>query len=396
MNMSTNMKPESRRPLIDPSLLRLATVTSVNLENYTCTLKMRDLGSSIRTNVTLPQPYLGFGWGLLVGVEEGTECVVGFNQSKSPIILAFLPPSGTRKSGLFTLLGKGIQYDRYERRHIKPGDIVIQSRGNSIVGAMRNGDVILEAADGSAIEIDKETGTIAQKSLQRYTISEAGRSISGVTMRRKEESTLDPNLAFSSAWGYSYNLDNRIICEDPTKDFDPTENRALTEHRLEVTEFADSINPSIDEVTGEDIAEDNIIASLVIGTVVNEAGEALDLDGNALTSKEDIAKKAVCTMMELKSGWKINVNKEGETKIALPAGEEGQSLTFAADGKVKLSMTELSVVADMIYLGSEEGGDFIIRNVDFPEFTCVVTGARVNKITGAMAWDNQSEKVKSE
>ena len=93
-------------------------------------------------------------------------------------------------------------------------------------------------------------------------------------------------------------------------------------------------------------------------------------------------------MLKLKSGWKVQVSKEGETKIAIPASEEGKSLELTLDGNGKIIAPKIIIEADEIHLGSE-GGSPIIRDGDFPQHIDPVTGALIT----AIAYKDKSGKV---
>ncbi len=383
-----------------PLSLRLAKVIDVDYTKMTCNLMFHDYPGAMRQNVPLTQPYLGRGWGIYAGIEEGSLVIVGFQEQQLPVILAsvYIPTflneilSTTESSGL-------LNYDEFPFRRVRPGDVVLQSKGNSVVFVSANGDIIIETVEGVGIEIDKETGTIAQRSLQRYIVSEGGRVITGMVKRPNEESTKESDkeigvLNYKDMWGLTFDVDTKIIGQDPTKDFDPENNKALVEHRIEINEFADSLIEKQEYLTGRKTAEGfddkkaNIIATFVTGTLVNDDGEVLDLEGNGLTDPDDVTKKAVCLYLKLKSGWKVQVSKEGRTKISIPASEEGESLELTLDGNGKIIAPKIVLQVDEIHLGSE-GGSPVIRDGDFPRHIDPVTGAPVT----AFEYVTKSSKV---
>ncbi len=312
--------------------IRLARLTNINHTTNLCEIRYYDRLGSFRSDVQIAQPYVGRGWGILVGAEIGSLVLVGEQKGGSPRILAYLPHPHFYREDVNDFLDVAPEESPY--REITEGEVILQSKANSIVALNEAGDIILETPEGNTIELDREADLIFQQSSQREIISDAGVLRAGVIrrdIRSLEERERDKifgsltglSLAFGSSTtsGLDFDTFTETIGVDPqypqvsgiggagTKIdgnlipglFDPffpdtisdgrgvginisdMLNPAITEWNLTINEFGDG-NPGIDRPLLDDRArarghiEPNALAQITLGTVTNEMGRQLRFD----------------------------------------------------------------------------------------------------------------------
>lgn len=374
--------------------LRLAEVINIDYGKGTCTLLFRDGGVGFKKQgVKLNSLYAGRGWGIHMGVEEHSLVVVGESVNGEMRILSYINSPAFYNENLDETLLASLNYDEFPYRISRAGEIIFQSKSNSVIALNEVGDIVLETVDGNLIEIDKESDAIVQKSAQRYITSEAGISTIGVIKRdrRTEEERKEDNdltLGFASIFGSDYDLNLDIVGENPGyedefgNNFDPVKNKALTEWNFKIVEKADS-NVVLDElqqqgqtvdsgaIGGQSSLDESItterddrgmypndLAYIMVGTLVGDFGEyEIIKAGKILRFSEfdytkianlqpleeivdsvDIISLATMCRIKFKSGWELSIDKEGQTKLAIPAASsinekhQGRSLICKSDG----------------------------------------------------------------
>jgi len=265
---------------------------------------------------------MGRGWGILTGVELGSLVVVGEELGGHIRILAYLPHAHFLQDDVNKRID--VTFDESPYRRPASGEIVLQSKANSIVAMNSIGDIILETPDGNTIELDREADLIFQQSSQHEVVSDAGVITAGVVrrdVRGLEERELDIIFGGISSLGFDFDVFSETIGIDPKYPivsgtggknqvisqelipglFDPffpktlTEGRssgvntidmlnpAVTEWNMEIHEFGDG-NPGVDSPILDDRAkarghvEPNVIAQITMGTLVNEVGRQVRFD----------------------------------------------------------------------------------------------------------------------
>lgn len=286
-------------------ITRIASVSNVNLSSGQCTLSWLDAYGRERSGVTLAQPYVGRGWGIQCGIENGSVSVVTMDSDiTSPYMLSYLQHPNFRRDDSENVLE--IAPDEYPYRKIEIGEIILQSKLNSAITLNRNGDIILDTAEGNFIEINKERDEIIQLSAERKIECESGQLITGTIrrdVREKTEREEDAIFGLSAEFGLQFDFDLQKIGVNPEFSqtfpqglFDAREgttslganrsdmlNPALVEWRMLINEFADS-NIGLDDIGLTDKQKavgkmiQNHLAEVVIGTDVNELGKTLRFD----------------------------------------------------------------------------------------------------------------------
>lgn len=266
--------------------IRLGRVTNIDYNTNLCEVRFYDRFGGKRQDVHLSQPYVGRGWGVLCGVEIGSIALVAEETDGNIRLLAWLPHPHFFREDANTAFDD-VTPDESPYRRVRTGEVVLQSKTNSIVALNEMGDIILETPDGNSIEVDREADLIFQQSAQRNIISEAGTLQAGVIrrdIRSLEERELDIIFGGSAILGLDFDTFTETVGVDPeypdvakvggkgetTSDtlipglFDPffppeiesgrgsgvnisdMLNPALTEWNLTVNEFGDG-NPGLDE-----------------------------------------------------------------------------------------------------------------------------------------------------
>lgn len=302
--------------------IRLGRLTNIDHATNLCEVRFFDRLGGFRSDIQIAQPYIGRGWGILAGVEIGTVVLVGEEKSGNTRILAYLPHAHFYRDDVNEFLD--VTPDESPYRRITTGEIILQSKSNSIVALNSIGDITLETPDGNILELDREADLIFQQSSQREIVSDAGTLNAGVIrrdVRSLEERETDLIFGSSTTLGLDFDVFEETIGVDPQYPqvsgiggastvtdsnlipglFDPffpeqiTEGRgvgvnisdmlnpAITEWDLTINEFGDG-NPGVDRPLLDDRAkarghiEPNTLAQITLGTVTNEIGRQVRFD----------------------------------------------------------------------------------------------------------------------
>lgn len=263
----------------------------------------------VQSDVALPQPYAGRGWGIRAGIE--TDSVVFADNSK---ILGYLTDSK-----FFRDAAEVDQRETFKNqpqyKDLSEGEIALQSKENSLVFLDQNGNVSLSTSDGSLIEVNKQTDSINFLSVNQAIRTEAAYIRNGIVkrdLRTEEEKASDIFLSSLLVNNFEdqntldfVGADSQYTVADVGGPligvFDPDQgipsitripgikgtpnaekitqdivNPALTEYRIEVNEFADGISSLNTATDPKELAKGrltpNLAGQLVLGTVVDENG----------------------------------------------------------------------------------------------------------------------------
>jgi len=304
--------------------IRLGRVTNIDYNTNLCEVRFYDKFGGARQNVHLAQPYIGRGWGILAGVEVGSIVLVGEETGGDIRLLAYLPHTHFFRDDVNKF--DDVTPDESPYQKFRSGELVLQSKPNSIVALNDIGDIVLSTPDGNTIEIDREADLIFQQSSQHEIVSDAGTITAGVIrrdIRSLEERSLDIIFGGSTELGLDFDIFTETIGLDPqypnvsttggksissstnntlipglADPFFPSSivqgrgsginisdmlNPALTEWHMQVLEFGDG-NPGVDPPLLNDKAylqghiEPNVLADITHGTVVNDAGRQVRFD----------------------------------------------------------------------------------------------------------------------
>ena len=302
--------------------IRLARVTNITHSTNTCEIRFYDRLGGFRSNIQLLQPYIGRGWGILAGVEIGSLALVDEEKSGDIRILAYLPHPHFYRDDVNEFLD--VTSDESPYREIASGEIILQSKANSVVALNSIGDILLETPDGNILELDREADLIFQQSSQRQVVSDAGTLNTGVVrrdVRDLDDRNLDRIFGSSAILGLDFDVFTETIGVDPqypqvsalggvsvfSNDkqipglFDPffpdtieegrgvgvnisdMLNPAITEWNLAIYEFGDG-NPGIDPPLLDDRArarghiEPNTLGEIAFGTLSNAIGRQVRFD----------------------------------------------------------------------------------------------------------------------
>jgi len=306
----------------DHNKVRIGHVTNIDYDTNLCEVQFYDKLGGSRQKVHLCHPYVGRGWGVLVGVEIGSIVIVTEEHDGNIRLLGYLPHPHFFNDDVSKF--NDVSDDESPYKKARSGEIVLQSKANSHIALNSAGDIVLETPEGNVIELDRESDTIFQQSSQRLLISDAGKLVCGVVrrdVRSLEERQLDVIFGGSTSLGFDLDVFTETIGVDPNYPnigteggknkpinpnlipglvdpyFPPTIekgrgsgvnisdmlNPALTEWRMELAEFGDG-NPGLDAPLLNDQAkfqghlEPNTLADITLGTVVNEAGRQIRFD----------------------------------------------------------------------------------------------------------------------
>ena len=268
-----------------------------------------------RPNVPIVQPYAGRGWGILAGVETDSLVLMDDDNKGGSQILGYVPDNKffVNSSEASTLPE---EYEAQVKfKNLREGELALQSRANSLVFLRQDGGIELSTADGNLLEVNKNTDSINQLSVNQTVITEAGILRNGIVKRDLRSETQKNNdlflssflkLDFSSDENLDFvGVDSSYTLSDQsgklTGIFDPEsgspsilsipglkdipkankivqqiKNPAVTEYRLDINEFSDGL-------TSANIFQDktllkqgrlplNLASRFVLGTVVDDNG----------------------------------------------------------------------------------------------------------------------------
>ena len=296
-------------------VLRRAKVSAINQLTGIASIEYNTEGvDQASTDVRVTQPFAGRGWGVLAGIEIDTIVIVDSDFKDKPYISGYLPddrffPGNQEEKKLPTA------YDLEPKfKTLKEGELVLQSRANSLVFLDQRGNVSLSTSDGSLFELNKNNDSINQISVNHSILTEATSIRNGLIKRdiRSEQEKID-DLFLTSLLATDFsaqetldiigaNSEHSIPDESPlVGTFDPTDgelsilkipglkgvpktekmiqkikNPALTEYRIDVNEFSDGVS-SLNLLEDSDNLKQgrlplNLAARLTLGTVVDENG----------------------------------------------------------------------------------------------------------------------------
>jgi len=298
--MATLANPQS-------NVIRLGRATNIRYDQGVMDLTWLDRLTGTRKNVSLPQPYVGRGWGVQCGIEEGTLCIVALQENK-PFVVGTIPNSAFYRTDIFDQPQTALDESKYVT--LRKGEIALQSKSNSLVFLDRAGSIEVSTAQGNAIRIDNETNTIGQVSAQRLIQSEAGIVRAGQVLRdtRSPEERIN-DVVFSGFEDLqSGGIFDRIVGVDPQQElilqdddpprglFNPRSgnigtlnnrtsyvNPAVTEWDFRLSELSDgNIGLDVVDLTDEQKTQgflaQNTLVRITLGTVVNEIGKQLRFD----------------------------------------------------------------------------------------------------------------------
>jgi len=236
-------------PLKTSTSLRLATVIDVGTTLVTC----RYLGRAGENpfDCPVPHPYVGRAGGIFIGIEKGTVVLVSEGPSEERFIIACVPI----KQQFFDQEGvEDTLYNNTPYPEVIEGQLVLRASGNgSYIGIHPDGDISLDAGagdDGADFELSGDSRALFVRVDNKYSFTEAGRSIEGVVRRDKntKEEVLDTEtFDFLTGEGYDKLLKpiGRLPQYETSHDTLKFErnfirNPALIEKRNIVYEYADS------------------------------------------------------------------------------------------------------------------------------------------------------------
>jgi len=357
----------------NPGVLRIAQVTAVHEERGTIEITYYDRAPNRegQVEVPTPHPFGSKGWGVLTGVEEGTWVTVGFSYNDKPYILGTVTSSAFLRDSLGETAEA--RFDRHPFRRMDKGTVCLQSRGNSIVEATCDGDVLLRNTSGDFIRIHDETQTITSQSAQNYTFDEGHRIISGLVMRdRRPQDQKFPNegriFAGRRLTDPEFDQFLESVGRNPLR---PTihlergtiqRNPGLSEVREVVYEFGLSFNVDDETIVGDrtyqppfsdtrQTTRANILFPKRNELIESVKGTLVDVDGNILDinflpidirledTEEELKEKlfrSVAYHVQFNSrkkdfsprdplrfsNWSLSVDKEGLTKLNIPASSD--------------------------------------------------------------------------
>jgi len=345
--------------------IRIAIIEKPDYTTNSCDIIWLDNFQSKRSRVKFPQPYAGRGWGILTGVEQGTIAIVGFQEQGQPIIIGYMINNLFNQPNI--LASPDINVGELPYPPLRMGEIALQSKFGSNVFLQDDGAISFSTVTGTSIELNANYNTIYQRSLQYAVANEAGTLTMGMIKRSlNPDRNKDKVVENLSDWGPEYDSHLNIITDVINKKlrYNPVNNNALTEWKLSISEKADSRIFTNDDDEGTS-ALNNRIATVVLGTTVGSLedginnGYLLDIDGERITNQNsyDLAgtfklklysHDGTGTGKQKASKWELVVDKEGRTKLTIPASSgiggtvAGKSLEITADGKIEIDGTEIN------------------------------------------------------
>ena len=293
--------------------LRKARIISIdNLTGLAEILYHGESQNQKQTSVKISQPYVGLGWGIRAGIETGTVVITEETAKGKPNILAYLADDdfSPDSADKLTTLNATAKF-----KALQEGELVLQSRANSLMFLDAAGRIALSTADGNLFEINKSTDSINQISVNQNIITEAVQLRNGLVrrdIRTDQEKTDDLFISSLLTFDFTYQenydivgVDSQHSIPDTTgnlvgtfdpevgqtsildlsgiagtpnanKIVQPIKNPALTEYRLDINEFSDSITGLSITKTPDDLKAGrlplNLASRLILGTSVDENG----------------------------------------------------------------------------------------------------------------------------
>lgn len=297
-------------------VIKKAKIQSVNFKTGTAEISPQgENRDQVRPNVPIVQPYAGRGWGILAGVETDSLVLTEDDNKGGSQILGYVPDSkffidNTETTPLPEEYQAHVKY-----KNLKEGEIALQSKANSLLFMSQNGNIELSTADGNLIEINKNTDSINQLSVNQTIVTEAAILKNGIVRRDlRSESQREGDLYLSSFLKLDFSSDENLdfvgvdseysisdssgkltgifdpesgtpstsslpgIKDTPKSDkiIQKIKNPALTEYRIEVNEFSDGLT-SLNITDDKDNLKQgrlplNLASKLILGTAVDSNG----------------------------------------------------------------------------------------------------------------------------
>jgi len=249
--------------------LRLGKLTAVYPDDNTADVQWIYPARGGMSKLELTKPYVGFQSGIQFMPEVGALVTVGFAEDL-PILLTYFLPSS------FSNMLMGIENTQgvtTRIRKLNPGEISINSVQNAEIYVHDK----IEFTDkfGDSFIIDPTDGSINLDSLQLYVTNEAGSLTMGMVER-----------------------DGEIITDDGQPVSDVSGGNALTEFKVIVNKLADNTINSSD-------TENNPIAEITVGTLVDDVGKIV---------YNQLGNKIVCEI-NFSSGALIQVDETGKINM---------------------------------------------------------------------------------
>lgn len=288
--------------------LRLGKITAVYPDDNTADIQWIYPNRGGMSKLELTKPYVSFNSGIHFIPEIGSLVTVGFSEDLPVLLTYFLPSSFSNMvMGIENRLG-----DSTRIRKLNPGEVSINSVQNAEIYVHDK----LEFTDriGDSILIDPTDGSINLDCLQLYIDNEAGSVTMGMVKR-----------------------DGEIITEDGQPISATSGGNALTEFKVKVNKLADNTINTSD-------TENEPIAEITVGTLVNEEGKIV---------YNQLGNKIVCEI-QFSSGALIQVDEKGKVNInegnAIKPTDAGTRSSAAAKG-----VTDKFTSADTQQRAAREG-----------------------------------------
>lgn len=282
-----------------------------SVDHKTGTVELESHGEDkgkVQSDLQLTQPYAGRGWGIRAGVETDSIVLVDGDKILGYQTDARFFPDGASEEDKEALKTEP------SYKNLVEGEIVLQSKLNSLVFLDDRGNISLSTSDGNLLEVSKEADSINFLSVNSLIRTEASYIRNGLVKRDlRSEKEKENDLALSSLLIQDFSeqstydivgansthkvsdANNPLVGVFDTEEKDPSileiagikdvpgadkitsiANPALVEYRIDVNEFADGISSL-------NIAEDreqlkkgrlppNLSSRFVLGTVVDENG----------------------------------------------------------------------------------------------------------------------------
>lgn len=232
--------------------LKLAVVRKIHKGFVECEFRGHTGERSFKC--TIPHPYAGKGSGIFTGIEKDSLVLVAKGPSERNFIVGIVPDKN------YYLDQSGVEdtpYDTTSFPNVKEGEIVLKAGGKTKIDLSPEGKLEIDvgASDREAdIELSYDTRTMFLRADNKYSFTEAGRTIEGIIKRDLHSSE---NAQDTSTVGFLSSVEyDRLLSEIGRSPADEVQTRtttmsrgfvrnpALVEKRDIVYEYADSFGVS--------------------------------------------------------------------------------------------------------------------------------------------------------
>jgi len=268
-DVQVGLKPQVNSGFTKRFSLRVAKITSVNLDKHTINVSWMFPNRGAMSDIELNNPYIGLRSGINFVPEVGSLVTIGFAEDL-PILLSYVLPSN------FTNMTLGVRDTKNTplyMRKLKEGEISLNSSEQAEIYLSEK--VQITDIFNDRIIIDPKDGSIEMDSLQIYINNEGGQITMGMVKRNNEIITEDGRSVTSIDGGH-----------------------ALTEFKLRVDKYSDN-------TINNNAVANPTLAEITVGTLVDSAGKIV---------KDQTGKKIVCEI-DFASGAKIFVNEDGKINM---------------------------------------------------------------------------------